>query len=642
MQTLGIDIETFSSNDLKSGGVYNYVESSDFEILLFAYRIDSNRVQIIALADLQLLPTEILEALTNPSIIKTAWNAQFERVCIDTFFKIKSVNWQCTMVRAAMCGLPLSLEAAGAVMNLNIQKDATGKTLIRYFSNPCKPSKINEQRIRNYYFHDTEKWQQFKNYCIKDVQAEQEILLKLKSLAIPESEQLLYDIDQQINTTGVFIDKQFVENAIAIEFHERENLTAEAIKLTGLGNPNSIAQLKNWLEEELDISIANVNKETIGKLIPQMTDDKVKKVLQIRQQLGRTSVKKYKAMLACMNSDNRARGLFQYYGASRTGRWSGRLIQLQNLRKNNIPDLDVARNIVKTGNGSLLKLLYGDSLDTLSQLIRTAMIPKKGYVFVISDLNAIEARIAAWLAGEQWVLDVFKKDGKIYEATASRMFKIPIDQITEGSSWRAKGKVATLLLGYQGSVGALIRGGALEGGMQEHELQGVVDAWRAANPNIVRYWYMCQQAVEYAIKNSCARTDKVNFFHNGKQLAIALPYGRKLIYQNCYMEDGQIIFWGQDQTTNRWSKQQLYGGQIFENLCQSTARDVLASIIISIYKKCGLYPCIHVHDELVYEMPEAEGENFRKYLETEMSTELSWAPGLPLKAKAYISNYYKK
>jgi DNA polymerase len=458
MQTLGIDIETYSSTDLTKSGVYKYVEAPDFEVLMFAYSVDDRPVQIIDLAQGECLPEKILIALTSPYVLKTAHNANFERTCISKYFRtsLPIEQWECTMSLATMLGLPLSLDAAGRILKLQAQKDAAGKALIKYFSVPCKPTKVNGQRTRNLPEHNPEKWQQFKDYCVKDVEVEQAIRNKISFFQATKTEKILWQVDQTINDTGILVDPQLVHNAIKLDHLHQQKLTEEAIRVTGLDNPNSVSQLKQWLLEH-GINAPSLNKASIAESIEDIKDPTVKRVLELRQEMSKTSVKKYLAMTKAICPDNRIRGLLQYYGANRTGRWAGRLVQVQNLPRNEMQDLDIARKLVRSGDLDSLEILFDSVPDTLSQLVRTAFVASPGYRYIIADFAAIEARVIAWLAGEKWRLDVFATHGKIYEASASQMFKVPIERVTKGSDLRQKGKMAELALGYQGGPAAITR-----------------------------------------------------------------------------------------------------------------------------------------------------------------------------------------
>jgi DNA polymerase bacteriophage-type len=652
LMQLAIDIETYSSNEIKNTGVYKYVEAPDFEILLFGYSLDGRPVEVVDMAQGEHLPLEIENALTNPSIIKCAFNANFERTALNKYFKLKLPvdQWQCTAVHASMLGLPLNLETVARVLNLTEQK-GNGKPLIRYFSMPCKPTKANGGRTRNLPQHDPVKWQQFKDYCAQDVVAEQAIKNKISFFEIPPVEKRLWHLDQQINDTGVLVDPELVKNAISMEGIYKEKLTTEAIKLTGLSNPNSVSQLKEWLTKEMPLDdIDTLKKTDIPELLTKVDGyigaDTIKRVLNIRQEMSKTSVKKYAAMVKSKCSDNRIRGLFQYYGANRTGRFAGRIVQMQNLPRNEMKDLDLAREVVKRNDLELLQMLYGNVPDTLSQLIRTAFIPEPGNRLIISDLSAIEARIIAWLSGERWKLDVFNTHGKIYEATAAHMFKIPIEKVTKTSEWRHKAKIAELALGYQGGPNALIAMGALRMGLVEEELPKLVKMWRNANRKICSYWYQVGEAA-----NTCVQTGQTIVLNHGVKMLkekgiffIQLPSGRRL----CYLKPSTrpnafngytLIYEGMNQTTKQWGKQNTYGGKLVENIVQAVARDVLATAMLRLHDK-GYKIIAHIHDEIVMEMPLGVGS--LDEVNQIMSMPISWAKGLPLAADGFETMYYKK
>lgn len=648
MRTLGIDIETFSSVDLKKSGVYPYVESPDFEILLFAYAFDYDPVQIIDLAQGEQLPDEIAEALQDPKVLKTAHNANFERTAIRKFFKmILPVNqWECTMTTASMLGLPLSLDAAAKALKLSHQKDTAGKNLIRYFSVPCKPTKTNGQRTRNLPQHDLEKWNQYKGYCVQDVVVEREIRRKVSFFNVPATEKKLWQLDQTINDRGILVDPEFVKNAIALDYQHNQDLTKEAIEITSLDNPNSVAQLKKWLEDATGEQVTSLNKKEIPKLLESTACETTKRVLQLRQEMSKTSIKKYAAMQNARCSDSRIRGLLQYYGANRTGRWAGRLVQVQNLRKNDLPDLDTARELVKGLSLDWLQLLYGSVPDVLSQLIRTAFVAKKGHRFIVADFSAIEARVIAWLAGEKWRLDVFNTHGKIYEASAAQMFKVPIESITKGSDLRQKGKVAELALGYQGGPNALITMGALDMGIAMDDLEDIVHRWRAANPAIKRYWYTIGNAAIECVESgepvNCSHG--IRFLMEKGVLFIELPSKRRLAYMRPKVIDKgdgfkQLFYQGMDQTTKRWGYQTTYGGKLVENIVQAAARDCLANAMLRV-DQAGYKIVMHVHDEIVCEMPYGKGSV--EEINSIMGADILWAKGLPLTADSYETEYYKK
>lgn len=648
---LSIDIETYSSNDISGCGVYKYAEAEDFAILLFAYSCDYGPVEIIDLASGEKLPDHIYKALSDPKILKTAFNATFERICLSKYFGLylTSDQWECTMVRSAMLGLPLSLAAVGKVLNLEDQKMDEGKALIRYFSVPCKPTKTNGIRIRNLPEHAPDKWDVFKKYCKRDVEVENAIRQKTAAFRILPAEKELYDIDQRINDRGVMLDMQMVNNAIRMSLIYSGRLTAEAAELTGLDNPNSVAQLKGWLEQETGNEVKSLNKKDIPDIIKSADAEHVQRLLSIRQELGKTSVKKYEAMSKAVCEDDRVRGLLQFYGASRTGRWAGRLVQVQNLPQNHIEDLDFARSLVFRGDLDMLELCYGNVPDTLSQLIRTAFIAKPGHTFIVSDFSAIEARVIAWLAGEAWRLEVFRTHGKIYEASASMMFHVPVESITKTDPRRQKGKIAELALGYQGGVGAMKTMGGEKMGLSEDEMKEIVTHWRSANPAIVGLWDEVQAAAMQAISGRDASIRKgVKFRTELGALTIELPSGRKLFYPRARIESREkfgrksktIIYEGQNQTTKKWEDLETYGGKLVENIVQGIARDCLAVTMIRL-EKMG-YPIVfHVHDEVILEVPDDGTRTLAEVCEV-FKKPIVWAEGLPLKGDGYVTNYYKK
>lgn len=651
MKVLQIDIETYSSTDLIKCGVYKYVEAPDFEILLFAYAYDDEQVQIVDLTKEE-LSQSVLDDLTNADIIKTAFNANFERTCIAKYFNIECdpYQWRCTMIHALALGLPGSLESVANVLKLEAKKDTRGKNLIKYFSVPCKPTKVNSERTRNFPEHDLEKWETFKDYCIQDVIVEREIRNKLSRFPVPQHEWDLWALDQEINDRGVELDVTLFKNAIKCSELYTTRLLEEAKEITGLENPNSLAQLKAWLlEQGLDAS-EGIKKDTMDYLLDNAPNDAVKRVLTIRQELGKTSVDKYNAMDRGACLDNRARGLLQFCGANRTWRWAGRLIQVQNLPQNKIPDLETARAVLKSGDYELLELMYGAPPFILSQLIRTAFVPREGHRFIVSDFSAIEARVVAWLADEKWVLNVFKGHGKIYEATAAQMFKVPIDTITKGHAnyeLRAKGKVATLACGYQGGPNALIAMGALKSGIPEEDLPKLVKQWRDANPHIKKLWYAAENAAVQAIreKTTVKLAHGVQYRYKSGILFADLPSGRSLAYMNARLKQDPnfdkegVVFDGMDQVKKKWMSNRTYGGRLVENLVQAIARDCLAESLIRL-DAAGFKTVMHVHDEAVIEVP--NGESSVREIEEIMGKAISWAPGLPLSAAGFECNFYMK
>jgi DNA polymerase len=648
IRTLNIDIETYSPVDLIKSGVYAYSEHPEFEILLFAYAFDAGQVKVIDIASGEKVPEEVMQAMEDETVLKTAFNASFERTCIDNFFGLwlPTEQWECTMVKSAMCGLPLSLAAVANVLKLEQKKMVAGKALIRYFSLPCKPTKANGMRVRNLPTHDTDKWNTFKVYCGQDVEVERAIRSKIKFFEIPEFEKRLYILDQDINDRGVMLDREFIQNAISIDITSKERLTAEAIQLTGLDNPNSTAQLKQWIGNETGEEVKSLSKETIPALLENSGNAILTKVLQIRQEMAKTSVKKYEAMSNAICSDSRVRGLLQFYGANRTGRWAGRLVQVQNLPQNHLFDLDLARKLVSENDIEMLEILFGNIPDTLSQLIRTAFVAKAGCTFLVADFSAIEARVIAWLAGEKWRLNVFNTHGKIYEASASQMFKVPIESVVKGSPLRQKGKISELALGYQGGVGALTTMEALKMGLEESELQGLVNAWRLANPAIVRLWDEVGKAAMEAVENGApvAFHHGIRFECRNNLLYIQLPSGRKLSYVRPSISSNKfgsnaLKYEGMNQTTKQWCVQDTYGGKLVENIVQAIARDLLAEAMINV-ENAGYKIVCHVHDEVIIEC-EIEKANLEEVC-TIMGQPISWAPGLPLRADGYETEYYKK
>lgn len=648
MRTLSIDIETYSGTDLKEVGVYKYVEASDFAILLFAYAFDGEPVRLVDLASGEQLPAEVEDALTDEDILKTAFNANFERTCIAKHFNITlpPEQWECTMVKASMLGLPLSLEVVARVLKLEQEKMSSGKALIRFFSLPCKPTKANGQRTRNLPEHDAAKWSEFGQYCVQDVVVEREIRKKISFFSMPAQEEKLWQLDQQINDTGVLLDPVLIKNAIRIDSLYRVRLTEEAIELTGLDNPNSAAQLKTWIGAETGTTVEKLTKEEVPVLLENTDCQIVKRVLNIRQEMSKTSVKKYEAMSAAICTDNRVRGLLQFYGANRTGRWAGRLVQVQNLPRISLKDLDLARVTVKSNDSDMLEMLFGNVPDTLSQLIRTAFIAPDGHRFIVSDFSAIEARVIAWLAGERWRLEVFKTHGKIYEASASQMFKIPIDQIKKGSDLRQKGKVSELALGYQGGPNALIKMGALTMGLTEEELPKLVAMWRNANKAIVNFWETTENAAIRAVEEGVPMVIQHGIrFHVEKGiLFITLPSGRRLAYLRPRLVPSKfggfsLAYEGMNQTTKQWCKQDTYGGKLVENIVQAVARDCLAHAMLAV-NKAEYKIIMHVHDEVVLEVPAGFGSVAE--VNSIMSQPIPWAKGLPLAAESFETNYYKK
>lgn len=639
--SLAIDIETYSSFDLKETGVYRYVEADDFEILLFAYSFDDDPVEVIDLTKDE-LPGHVLDALTDETVLKTAFNAQFEIVCISKHFNIDLdiSQWQCTMIHALTLGLPGHLAGVAKALKIEEQKDTAGTALINYFSKPCRPTKANGKRTRNLPEHAPEKWADYIKYNRQDVIVEKAIKKKLSKFPISEREQKLWELDQKINGTGVKSDRQMVLNAIEIDKKESETLMIEAREITGLENPNSTAQLRKWVINQ-GVEMPNVQAETVERLINEVDNKRVKRALEIRQELSKTSIKKYHSLNITRCNDGRIRGLLQHYGANRTGRWAGRLAQVQNLPGIDMgaADLDVARSLVANNDYDTFKLLYRVS-DTLSQLIRTALIAEKGSRFIVSDFSAIEARVIAWLANETWRLDVFKGHGKIYEASAAQMFNVPIESVTRENGLRAKGKVAELALGYQGSVGALKQMGAESMGMSEEEMEDITKSWRAANPNIVKFWYDVGNAALKAVKERTVVSLQygLQFSYGSGIMFIRLPSGRRLAYVRPRIKknkfDREAIFFDGVR-----SEESTYGGKLVENIVQATARDLLTENLLKI-DSLGYKIVFHVHDEIVVESEYGTGS--LKEIEQVMSEPIEWAPGLPLSADGFETEYYKK
>ncbi|WP_071125836.1 DNA polymerase [Peptoniphilus lacydonensis] len=632
MKRLSIDLETYSSVDLGKSGVYKYAESEDFEILLFAYSIDDGEVKVVDLASGEIIPEEILSALSDESIEKWAFNANFERMCLSRFLgeRLKPQGWYCTMIWSAYLGLPLSLEKVGEVLKLDKQKTNEGKALIRYFSIPCIPTKTNGMRTRNLPHHDLEKWSTFKKYNQRDVETEMAIKKKLSAFPMPQSEWENYWIDQNINDRGILIDEVLVGSAIKFDEILREENMDRAIELTGLENPNSPIQLKEWLNEK-GLEIDSLAKKDVESALKNAEGD-IKEVLELRQELSKSSVRKYDAMKNVKGKDNRARGLIQFYGANRTGRYSGRLIQVQNLRRNNLKDLELARSLVKNRDYETMEILYESPSDILSQLIRTAFIPKEDTRFIISDFSAIEARVLAWLAGEQWVLDAFENGEDIYCRTASRMFGVPVEKHGVNGHLRQKGKIATLACGYQGALGALKAMGGIEMGLSEDELQSIVDSWREANPNIVSLWWDIDAVVKRVVKTRSKEEYKslVISYEKGI-LFIQLPSKRRLAYPKAKIGmnrfGGESIVYEGIVVGNKWDKIESYGGKFVENIVQAIARDILAEAMMRLEKK-GFNIVMHIHDEVVIESDSSSIEEVNEI----MSIVPIWAPELILDA----------
>lgn len=661
---LSIDIETRSSVDIGKAGAYKYAQSPDFQILLFAYQFGEDPVEIIDLANGEQLPDELAAALSDPDVIKHAYNAAFEWYCLNQAgFETPINQWRCTMAHGLYCGYTAGLDATGKAIGLpqDKQKLATGKALIRYFCVPCKPTRSNGNRTWNQPWHDPKKWKLFKEYCKQDVVTEHEILARLKQFPVPAGEEHQWQMDVLMNAYGVRVDTDLIAGALYIDGISVLKLTDEAVRLTGLANPNSAAQLVPWLNDhsrrspEDPDAFQDIQKATVAEAL-EKTDvfpEEVLRMLKIRQQLGKTSIKKYVAMEVARGEGGRVRGLTQYYGANRTGRWAGRLVQMQNLPRNYIKTLDYARKVVKAKNYDGLKLLYGNVPDTLSQLIRTAFIPSEGHKFVVADFSAIEARVIAWLAGEQWVNEVFATHGKIYEATASQMFGVPVDRITKGNpeyALRQKGKVATLALGYQGGMSALIAMGALQMGLTEEELPDIVQRWRQANPRIRDLWYAVENAALAVMQTAQPQAIYGLIFalegdlvYGQSFLTVQLPSGRKLYYPKPFLKENQfgklaLHYYTVGQQTRKWEVASTYGGKMTENIVQAVARDCLAVTLERIAAK-HLQVVFHVHDEVIIDAPM---ETTVKEICGLMAEPIPWAPGLILKGAGFESNYYMK
>lgn len=655
MEHLSIDIETKSSVDIGKAGLYRYAQSDDFEILLFAYRYGDESVQIVDLSQGEKIPDKIVEDLSNPEIVKHAYNAAFEWYCLNIAgYKTPLCQWKCTMIHGLYCGYTAGLDATGKAIGLpqDKRKLATGKALIRYFCVPCKPTKNNGRRTWNLPKHAPEKWELFKEYCKQDVVTESAILRRLDAFPVPEEEETLWQMDIRMNAFGVKVDTALISGALQINDHSTELLENEARAITGLQNPNSSVQLLDWVHNN-GVEMDNLQKVTVTEKLSNDLPNDVRRALEIRQQLGKTSIKKYVAMDTAKGKDDRVRGLTQYYGANRTGRWAGRLVQMQNLPRNYIKTLDYARKLVKDRNYGGIKLLYGNVPDTLSQLIRTAFIPSEGNKFVVADFSAIEARVIAWLAGETWVNEVFATHGKIYEATASQMFHVPIEKIAKGNpeyALRQKGKVATLALGYQGGANALIAMGALNMGLSEEELPDIVQRWRNANPRIRDLWYAVEEAAllvmqtaqPQAIYNLIFNLES-DIVYGQNFLTVQLPSGRKLYYPRPFLKENQfgklaIHYYTVGQQTRKWEVTSTYGGKMTENIVQAIARDCLAETLRRIDAK-GLQVVFHVHDEVIIDAPV---ETTVDEICDLMAEPIPWAPGLILKGAGFESNYYMK
>lgn len=659
MKNIFIDLETYSDIDLQKCGIYKYAESPNFEILLFGYSVDGGAVSVVDLVNGESIPTEILIALTDDSVTKWAFNSQFERVCLSAYLKknypqyfnsysadddvignyISPKGWKCSLVWAAYMGLPLSLKAVGEVLKLADRKMDEGKALIKYFSVPCNPTKANGGRTRNFPEHDIQKWNTFKEYNKRDVEVEMSIHEKLHNFPVPDFVWDEFWIDQTINDRGIEIDTDIVKNAINIDEKTKARLTAAIKEITDLENPNSVMQMKQWLAEN-GIKVDSLGKNEVKELL-KSAPSKLATVLKLRQQLAKSSVKKYQTMQNTMCADHRARGMFRFYGANRSGRWAGRLIQLQNLPQNHMPDLREARELVKAGNLTALEILYDDISDTLSQLIRTAFIPKDGYKFIVSDFSAIETRVIAHIAGEKWRENVFKLGGDIYCASAERMFHCKVEKHGENSHLRQKGKIAELALGYGGSVGALKSMGALEMGMNENELQPLVDSWRNANSNIVNLWWDVDRCVKQVIKErNYADTHGIGFKYESGMLFIILPSGRRLCYVRPRIGEnqfgGESVTYEGISTSKKWDRIESYGPKFVENIVQAISRDILCYAMKSL---SDYFIVGHVHDELIIECKKDVAVDS---ICEQMSKTPPWMPGLMLSAEGYETDFYCK
>lgn len=644
MSLLAIDIETYSDVDLGKCGVYAYSDSPQFEILLFAYAFDEEETQIVDLACGEQLPERVLDALEDVTVIKTAFNAAFERTCISKYLgkKLSPTAWQCTAVQSAMLALPLSLDGVGEVLNIQRKKLKEGTDLVRFFSMPCKATKANGGRTRNLPSDEPEKWERFKDYCIRDVEAEREIRYKLRNYPIPDSEMRLYQMDQEINDRGILVDRELVENAVLCDTQYKEAVTAKAYELTGLENPNSPVQIKGWLNEH-GMKVESLNKKAVVSMIAD-ADGEVLEVLKLRLLMAKTSVKKYEAIERSVCEDGRCHGLLQFYGANRTGRWAGRLVQVQNLPQNHITDLELARHLVKKQQFNLIDLLYDSTPGVLSELIRTAFIPKPGTRFIVADFAAIEARVLAWFSGEQWRLQTFAEGGDIYCASASQMFGVPVIKHGENGHLRQKGKIAELALGYGGSVGALTSMGALEMGMEEEELQPLVNQWRSSNPHITNFWWDVDTAAMKAVKErTSVALGNLSFAYRSGILFITLPSGRSLSYikprltQNRFGRES-LTYEGVGEN-KKWMRIETYGPKLVENIVQATARDLLALAMLRL-RDAGFEIVMHIHDEAVLEVP--EGVSSVEEICEIMTVAPEWAVGLPLRADGYECSFYKK
>jgi len=645
MKTLSIDIETYSSANLAKCGVYRYVEAPDFEVLLFGYSVDGAPVKVVDLACGEKIPTDIISALADDSVIKWAFNATFERICLSRFLGMPTgdylnpESWHCSMIWSAVMGLPLSLEGAGSVLNLQKQKITEGKDLIRYFCQPCNPTKANGGRTRNLPQHAPDKWFAFKRYNLRDVEVELNIQQALSKFPVPDSLWDEYCIDQEINDRGVALDMTLVKRAIEMDGRSRTKLTKAMKDLTALDNPNSVAQMKDWLSDN-GLEVETLGKKAVAEMLKSAPPE-LQTVLLLRQQLAKSSVKKYQAMESAVCADGRARGMFQFYGANRTGRWAGRIIQLQNLPQNHLEDLSEARALVREGDFEAIEMLYEDVPDTLSQLIRTAFVAPNGKKLIVADFSAIEARVIAWFAGEEWRKKVFEEGKDIYCASASQMFGVPVEKHGINGHLRQKGKIAELALGYGGSVGALKAMGAIEMGLAEKELQPLVQAWRQANPKIVEFWWAVDRCAKEAVRmHDTYETHGITFEYKSGMLIITLPSGRTLVYPKPRIGEnqfgGECVTYEGVGATKKWERLESYGPKFVENIVQATARDILCHSMKTL-RNCSII--MHIHDEVVIE---ADPRMSLEAVCEQMARTPSWAEDLQLRADGYETIFYKK
>jgi DNA polymerase len=658
-KTMAVDIETYSTVDLPAAGVYAYTEAPDFEILLIAFRFNDDPAGLVRQIDCTrvsetpvdaLNRAEFFKALTDPTVIKTAFNAAFERTCLAKWRgePMPPEQWRCTMVHALELGLPGSLAGAGMALGLPEEelKDPRGKSLIRYFSKPCKPTRTNGGRTRNLPAHDPDKWELYKQYNRQDVITEQAILQRLEQYPVPDSEQKLWELDQTMNDRGVLVDVDMVAKIVEYDERRRQELQEEARALTGLSNPNSLAQLKDWLAR-MGVPVDTLRKDDLERMVEQNLPAKVTRVLEIRQALGKTSTAKYATMLGAVCEDHRLRGILQFYGANRSGRWAGRLVQVHNLAKNSLPDLQLARELAKAGDFDTMRTLFGETAFVFSELVRTAFIASPGRRLVVSDFSAIEARVIGWLAGEQWLLDAFRAGKDVYCETASQMYHVPVVKHGENGHLRQKGKIAVLACGYQGGVGAM-KAMDKSGSIPEEELQGVVDQWRKANPKIVKLWYAAEEAAKGAIsEHRTVRMPRgVAFSYTGGNLFVRLPSGRRLCYWQARIRSHaitgreQIVYKGVNQTTKQWTDVETYGGKLVENIVQATARDCLATAMTRV-AALGYEIVMHVHDEMIVDVPQEDTDALAR-INACMAEPIDWAPGLPLKGDGYETPFYLK